>query len=170
MSLCRTVGLGILSWQAQLAASSISATLHSAAVKYSRPVSAASQHLDHLGPSGESPVGQEVPKLEGAAQTAGETKYTADLVHSLGSMPGVAAATPKPLYGAPVLADKIGVPLVAVDVSAAVELTGDPACWVGAAELAKIKAANAIGSYQVRCQLVAQAAGQDNHWLPPEAT
>eukprot|EP01051_Picozoa_sp_SAG22_P005942 SAG22_NODE_371_length_11566_cov_5.447458_10_plen_156_part_00 len=135
--------------QAQLGTSSISTTLHSAAAKYVRPVSKAQQHLDHPGPGGEAPVGQQTPKLEGAAQAAGETAYTSDLVHRLASLPGVSATTPKPLYGAPVLADKIGAPLVAVDVSEAVRLTGDAGCWVGAAELVKIKAANAVGAYQV---------------------
>lgn len=64
---------------------------------------------------------------------------------------------PKPLYAAPVLAMKVGKPLVAVDISEAIALTGDAACWVGASELVKIKAANFIGAYQVRSRRCAHS-------------
>lgn len=116
----------------------------SATAHYVRPVSQASQHMDHLAPAAEAPLGTAVQKIEGLAQAAGETKYTADLV----AFPQVVSATEAVLYGAPVLCTKLKQVVASIDASVALKVAG-VVRFISAVDLQTIGAANMIGAYQL---------------------
>ena len=92
----------------------------SAAEHYERPVSQASQHMDHMAPAAEAPLGRSIQKIEGLAQASGETKYTSDLVTS----PQVVQASEAVLYGAPVLCTKLKQVVASIDASIALGVAG----------------------------------------------
>lgn len=135
-------------------------TYESASQHYLRPVSQASQHMDHSAPTQEAPLGLAVHKVEGLAQAAGETRYTADLV----STEDVVPAAEDVLYGAPVVCTKLKQMITQIDASKALSVPG-VVRFISAADLKAINAANMIGSYQLfipaqkPCEFVGQYVG-----------
>ena len=135
-------------------------TYESASQHYLRPVSQASQHMDHSAPTQEAPLGLAVHKVEGLAQAAGETRYTADLVSTTDVVP----AGEDVFYGAPVVCTKLKQVITQIDASKALSVPG-VVRFISAADLKAINAANMIGSYQLfipaqkPCEFVGQYVG-----------
>lgn len=135
-------------------------TYESACQQYVRPVSQASQHIDHSAPAQEAPLGLAVHKVEGLAQVSGETRYTSDLVGTVEVVPDGQEV----LWGAPVLCTKLNQTVTQIDASKALSVHG-VVRFISAVDLKAIGAANMIGSYQLftpaqkPCDFVGQYVG-----------